>query len=381
MTVRIIHCHADTAGRRNVLAAATTGFSEFTVRNGGVPERILCRVGVRENQLTNLNEPIDLGSYVRMLEVAAVDTGNDNFGLWYGQQFKPEFLGLIGAVAICSPTLGAALANMARFFPYHQQATHTAFSCQGEFARLEYQIMDGSILNRRQDAELTLGMFANVLRHCLGPAWTPEVVQFEHPMPGEWREHRQAFAAPVLFGQRTNAMIFRSDRLRQLMPQGNLRRANACGQELMKISGDAGALSLLNRVKGEIRHYLPEGVPSIESVADSVGMPRWTLQRRLGNYGLSFSDVIDLVRRELAETHVRQSFTRLNDISEILGYSELSAFSRAFRRWFGVSPQRYRVGSNFCAVGSSEAPPGGSKIWHFAHAHRRDSVGSEGGVS
>jgi AraC-like DNA-binding protein len=289
--------------------------------------------------------------------------------LWFGQQFKPELLGLIGAVAISSPTLGAGLVNLARFFPYHQQATHTSFSCHGELARLEYRIMDGGIVDRRQDAELTLGMFVNVLRHCLGAAWTPEAIHFEHPMPGEWREHRQAFGAPVQFGQRTNALIFRSDRLLQPMPQGSLHRANAHCQELKKISGNTGVLSLLDHVKGEIRCCLPEGVPSIEFVAHAVDMPRWTLQRRLGNYGLSFSDAVDLVRRELADTHIRQRFVALSDISDSLGYSELSAFSRAFRRWFGMSPQQFRAGRN-CVVKSSEPAVGRTRLDRFAITHR-----------
>jgi AraC-like DNA-binding protein len=309
-----------------------------------MPQRVFGWVGLSENQMCDINEPIDLGSYVRMLELAAVDTGNDNFGLWFGQQFKPEMLGLIGAVAIASPNLGSGLASMARFFPYHQQATHTAFVCQGQWARLEYRIIDGGIVDRRHDAELTLGMFVNVLRHCLGATWTPEAIHFEHPRPSEFREHQQAFGAPVHFGQRTNALIFRSDRLGQPMPQGCLHRANAYCQELLRISSNTGVLSLLDHVKGEIRSGLPDGVPAIETVADAIGMPRWTLQRRLGNHGLSFSDAIDLVRRELAERHIRQVFVPVSDISHVLGYSELSAFSRAFRRWFGVSPQRFRAG-------------------------------------
>jgi AraC-like DNA-binding protein len=287
--------------------------------------------------------------------------------LWFGQQFQPEMLGLIGAVAIASPTLGSGLESMARFFPYHQQATHTAFICQGDFARLEYRIIDGGIVDRRHDAELTLGMFANVLRHCLGASWAPEAIHFEHPRPSEWREHRQAFGAPVQFGQRMNALIFRSDRLQQAMPRGNLYRADSYCEELMRISGDTGVLSLLDHVKGEIRSGLPEGVPAIESVADAVGMPRWTLQRRLGSHGLSFSGAIDVVRRELAERHVRQRFVPLADISDMLGYSELSAFSRAFHRWFGVSPQRFRAGT--------ACPVSGQKLTRVVQPSRSECRG------
>jgi AraC-like DNA-binding protein len=177
----------------------------------------------------------------------------------------------------------------------------------------------------------------------LGTNWAPEEIHFEHPRPGEWRQHSQAFAAPVYFGQRTNALIFRDDRLSQRMPQGDLRKANSLCDELVKIGGGTGVLSLLDHVKGEIRSRLPEGIPYLETIAAALGLQRWTLQRRLADYGLSFSAAIDLVRRELAERHIRQRYVSILEMSDILGYSELSAFSRAFRRWFGVSPQKLRA--------------------------------------
>jgi AraC-like DNA-binding protein len=335
--------HSLGRSRRNVLAAATTGFKDFMARYGADAERVFDYVGLAEDQLSDANLPLDLGSYVRMMELAAVDTGNDNFGLHYGQQFKPEMLGLIGAIAIASPTLGAALANMAALFPYHQQATHTAFTRHGGLMKFEYRIIDGGIVERRQDAELTLGMVSNVFRHCLGPGWTPEEIHFEHPKPADWREHGHAFSSPVHFGQGTNALVVRGDRLHQPMPHGNLHKANLLRDKLVHVSSGLGVLSLLNHVKGEIRSRLPEGIPYVEDVADAIGLPRWTLQRRLTDYGLTFSDVIDLVRRELSGRHIRQRYVTLIEMSDLLGYSELSAFSRAFRRWYGLSPQKFRA--------------------------------------
>jgi len=338
---RLAHCH--TTGRRHVLAAATTGFIDFLSKNGGAADKVCASVGIGEDQLRDINQPLDLAAYVQMMELASADTRNDNFGLWFGQQFQPEDLGLIGGIAIASPTLGAALSNLARLFPYHQQVTHTAFRRHGEFLSLEYRIVDGGIVERRHDAELTLGMFVNVLRHCLGSRWAPAEVHFEHLRPADWREHSQAFLAPVRFGQTTNALLFTDDGLHQRMPHGNLQRANSLSQQLVGIGGNVGTLSLLDHVKGEIRTHLPGGVPSVHAVAEAVGLPRWTLQRRLSEYGLCFSDVIDLVRRDLAARHIQQRYVPVVEMSELLGYSELSAFSRAFCRWFGSSPQKFRA--------------------------------------
>jgi AraC-like DNA-binding protein len=311
--------------------------------NGGAADEVLARVGLSEDQLSDINFPLDLGSYVRLMELSALWTGNDNFGLWYGQQFKPQMLGLIGAISMASPTLRLALENLARLFPYHQQATRVALTRHGEFISFEYRIIDGGIIERRQDAELTLGMLMNVFRHCLGTDWAPEAILLEHPKPIGWRQHSEAFSAPVQFGRHTNALIIRNDRLHQRMPQGDLRKAHQLCDELVRIGGSTGVVSLPDQVKGEIRSRLPDGIPYVECIADALRLPRWTLQRRLSDYGLSFSDAIDQVRRELAERHIRQPDVSMLEMSELLGYSELSAFSRAFRRWFGVSPQKFRA--------------------------------------
>lgn len=324
--------------QHNILAAAASGVAGFIVGQGGCPDDVFHRAGVEEKALGRPDLALDLGAYVAMMEVAAGATGNDNFGLLFGRQFQPERLGLIGRIALSAPTLGAALDHLARLFPFHQQATETRFVRDGGLLRLEYRILDGRIVERRQDAELTMGMFANVVRAGLGPSWMPEEVHFEHPRPEGWRQHESLFEAPAHFGQRTNALVLRDRDLDRRMPGGDMARLTALCGTLVDIAGDTGAPALLDRVKAEVRARLPEGYPYVEDIADTLGIARWTLQRRLTEEGLSFSDLVEQVRRELAAVYIRQRHVPIADIGALLGYSEVSAFSRAFRRWFGVSP-------------------------------------------
>jgi AraC-like DNA-binding protein len=340
--VSMAECTAAPARRRRVLSAAATGLGRFIAENGGDAASIFADSGVDEQQLSQTRQALDLAAFVGLLERAAMHTGHENFGLWYGQQFKPEMLGLLGGVAMSAPTLGDALRQLAMLHGYHQQATMTHFTGKAGMLQLHYRILDGSIIERRQDAEATLGKFVNVFRHCLGSLWTPDEIHFEHPRPSAWREHEAAFAAPVFFGQRTNAVIFRDDSMHRPMPQADRRKLARLRAELMRLGGDTGTVPLLDRVQGEIRSLLPDGLASIENVSDNLHMARWTLQRRLAGHGLSFSDMVDLVRRTLAIHYIRQPSVPVMAIAEILGYSELSAFSRAFRRWFGSCPSRFR---------------------------------------
>ena len=111
-------------------------------------------------------------------------------------------LGLIGYAAVSAPTLGAALETFVQLFAHHQQSTLMALSDdQPGYVRLDYRIEVPDIVARRQDAELSLGMFLNIIRECCGSSWAPEEVHFEHPKPEAWKEHENAFDAPVFFSQ------------------------------------------------------------------------------------------------------------------------------------------------------------------------------------
>jgi len=100
---------------------------------------------------------------------------------------------------------------------------------------------------------------------------------------------------------------------------------------------------LIDRVDAEIRARLPEGPPRLGDVAAALGLPRWTLQRRLSASGVAFSDRLDTVRRDLARAYLCQDAMPLTDVAFSLGYSEQSAFTRAHRRWFGYPPASTRA--------------------------------------
>lgn len=327
---------------RAVLAAATHGVDGFIAQKGGNAGRVLATVDLPEQALGARDLAVDLATYCALMELAAQDTHDGNFGLWFGQQFQPEALGLIGDITLASPTIGTALDNLSRLFPYHQQATKARCWFDGTLMHLDYRILDGQIVARRQDAELTMGMFVNLLRRLLGPAWVPDEVHFEHPRPEAANEHEQAFGAAVYFGQPTNSVLFRPPDLEQRVSGGDLGRVTHLRGELQALTGGPGTPSLLSRTKGEIRRSLSNGPPHIEQIAQALDLPRWTLQRRLADQGLSFSQAVEHVRQDLARLYLAQPHIPLADIAHLLGYSEVSAFSRAVSRWAGTSPARLR---------------------------------------
>ena len=149
--------------------------SQFIEARGGDVDRIFGRADIAPDTAGSPTLKLELKSYCQLFEVASAVTKWDNFGLWFGNQFQPRDLGFWGYSAISAPTLGGALSNLVDLFHFHQQSSSMSLRRgQDGLMRLEYQIEAPDIVERRQDAELSLGMFLNIFRDCLGQHWVPE---------------------------------------------------------------------------------------------------------------------------------------------------------------------------------------------------------------
>ena len=329
----------------SVLASAATGLVKFIEREKGDVDRIFGHAGISPEMAGSPTLQLSLSSYCRLFEESARLTRNNNFGLWFGNSFEPRDLGLWGYAALSAPTLGAALDTLVDLFPLHQQSSSMGLVASNDgLVRLEYKIEAPQIVERRQDAELSLGMFLNLIREAMGSSWAPEEVHFEHPKPEGWREHERAFAAPAFFSQPTNAIVFRPQILHHAMPGSDPRLMSAMRLCLERLSErNAVRFSVADRVRTAVRARLPEGFPPIEAIAAELRLPLNAIQRELHFDGLSYSTLVETTRRDLALSYVRQRQLSFSEIAFLVGYSELSAFSRAVRRWTGLSPRALRA--------------------------------------
>jgi AraC-like DNA-binding protein len=327
-----------------VLASAATGMVGFINHMGGDVDRIFGSARIAPDMAGSPTLKLRLSAFCRLFEEAARQTKHGNFGLWFGNQFQPRDLGFWGYAAVSSPTLGCALQNFVELFAYHQECSSMSLAAgDDELVRLEYQIGTPAIVERRQDAELSLGMFLNLIRECCGSRWAPEEVHFEHPKPLEAKEHEMAFNAPVYFSQATNALLFRPEILARPMPARDSRLMDMMRMCLIELSSRTTAdIGIFDRIRTAVRARLAQGPLSLEDIADEVHLPITVLNRELSANNASFKLLVEDVRRDLAISYMKQRQLPLSEIALLLGYSELSAFSRAFRRWTGRSPRTFR---------------------------------------
>ncbi|WP_339114924.1 AraC family transcriptional regulator [Thioclava sp. GXIMD2076] len=329
-----------------VLAAAATGIDGFIRRYRLCPDSFFGSLGFAPETAAQPMSRMDLDLYCRMMELGAERSGDVNFGLAYGQAFTPEMLGLIGYIAINSASLGDAAQNLAAYFPWHQQGTATGFRAQDDLSWISYRVAPDRVRMRDQDALVTLGMFRNVLRHAGGEDWAPELIELEQADNGTRAEIEAAFGAPVRFGRPTNALVFRSADQGLAMPKadGTLQQLLRCNLQALSLRETGPCVT--EAAAEVIRLHLKDTTLDLDLLSDRMGMPRWTLQRRLQDCGTSFARLVEETRREQACRYLEGSGLSISLIAEELGYSEPSAFVRAFRRWENTSPSQYRKAFN-----------------------------------
>ncbi len=332
--------------RSTVLAAAATGVVETMCngRNGGVDvESVFAHARLSVDTILDPYAEIGLKQYCDLFEAASKATDDDNFGLRFGQAFEVQHLGLIGYIAVNAPTLVMALRKLVEYFPTHQTQSFLRVTPYRGLLCLSYQVLDPRIQLRRQDAELSLGMFCNMFRYCLGSRWTPVEIWFEHHKPDHAVEHERCFGSPVKFGERTNGIVFRPEVLETPVPHADPYLLRLLEQPVRAIQRrHAHPAYPRALIAQHVQQRLGSAHCAVADVASDLGMSLPAFKRTLRDNNIQFSAVVKKVRKDLALEYVGSTDMSLTEIALSLGYSEQSALSRAFRCWTGLSPRSYR---------------------------------------
>lgn len=248
---------------------------------------------------------------------------------------------LIYASRSCA-TLGEAYATTIRFLRIIHDAAAIRMDVDGDEARL-FLRPSAPIRLPRQAREFMFAMLMLHGRKSCGEVWSPRIVRFEHESPGDLAPYEQIFGAPIEFGAPVSEIRF--DRALLDKP---LIAADAALYAVIQKHAEEMLRRIprldepTDRVRQCVATMVCEGMPAIERVARHVGTSRRSLQRMLRDSGVTYRQLVDDVRRELAVRHVADRARTLPEIAFLLGFSEAPAFHRAFRRWTGMSPGQYR---------------------------------------
>ncbi|MBE2263018.1 MAG: AraC family transcriptional regulator [Burkholderiaceae bacterium] len=278
-----------------------------------------------------------------LLECESLSADN-NFGLRMVELASPSDLGIYGYLLKNAPTVGEALEIACRYYPIFYLGATLRLSVGRRMAKLTYRTKASSALSVRHDNEWSLGFFVHVIRRGTSADWTPASASFTHPAPEDVSEQIQHFGTNLQFGQATNCIEFPADVL--------LCRVNETDPNLLRvlIQHADGLLDrmqteeeLADRVRLLILEHLDSGPGDAAGVARKLRISVSTLKRRLKQDGFSYRELRDGVVRDVSQSALRETQVPISEIALRVGYSELSAFDRAFSRLAGMTPRQCRA--------------------------------------
>lgn len=291
-----------------------------------------------------------LAALGRLARICVARTGCPHFGLLVGKQGGLHSLGLAGLLAKYSPDMGTALHSLVAAMHLHVRGVAMAVTVDGDVVMVNLDLSQPNIEGATQFEDGALAQLYNSMRSLCGPTWLPSEVWLAHSKPQDVRPYRQFFQAPLRFDADQNALVFSRNWMNRRLPGADAELRRLVQKEIDALDADYGE-EFPQQVRSVLRAALLTGHGSAEQVAALFSMHSRTLSRRLRTFGTSFQELVDETRFEIASHMLQHTAVDVTDIAASLDYADTSAFTRAFRRWSGTTPGRWRA-----AYGASELP-------------------------
>lgn len=309
---------------------------------------LLESIGLSSDRETDAAVMLSDTTYYELLErIAGLSDGAVDLPVRVGASMACDDYGAFGLAWKTAPNLRASFARAERYaqlltsvveYEVQQDGSNAYF-----FLHRSGQHRPGLFMSN----EATLASVASISRQVAPQDFSPIEVHFKHAARGSKLSHEKYFGCPVNFQSEMDAILVSSDALSQPNRLGDEGISafllGFLDEELKKYGSEQ---SLLQKVKGVITQSLSDGLPSMSDVARRFGLSQRTLHRRLGEEGVTFQTLLDDARRELAMGLLVNSDYSLAEVSFLTGFSEQSAFNRAFKRWSEQTPASYRDAHN-----------------------------------
>jgi AraC-like DNA-binding protein len=309
---------------------------EFGVR----PSTVLRRAGLAEDALADREARVLFANCAALLDECAKATDRPHFGLLAGARWRLEHVGLPGEITGSCANLGEALETFTTYQWMNSSGGVAFLGREKGTTRLGYAVFEpGLRTGYDQICDMTMAISVRMIRELSGkPAWRPAGLMISRARPGDVAPYRRYFGAPIQFDADTSAIHFPSTFEAIPVPSGDETRRRVLEAKLL----GAGREAMLSKVHRMVRVAMIFGLTNGDAVASAMALPRRTFNRRLADYGTTFHDVLKAVRFEVAQALLLETTLPVSDIAGALGYSESSAFVRAFRHWTKTTPGAWR---------------------------------------
>lgn len=311
----------------------------------GVSCNALARAaGLAEDALSPLPETLTADEYERLLDAGAQLADDPHFGLHVGERVKLGTYNVYGLILLSCRDFGQALQQTLRFESLAHDLGRSTLHVDGALAEYRWQPN-----NPQASRHLVESVFAGIRvfgNWLAGAPLPPAPIYFTHVAPDDLTEYHRIFGADVLFGCERNYASFDAALLQWPVPNADVgmypllqQHAEQLLKEKQRAESDGGIVAL---VRASISRNLAQDRVRLPQIAQELNITQRTLQRKLQEAGLSFQQLLDQTRHELALDYLKQGQLGIAEIAFMLGFQEQSSFNHAFKEWTGLNPGAYR---------------------------------------
>jgi AraC-like DNA-binding protein len=310
---------------------------------GVAPAQLLATVGLRADELVDPDARVPRSAELALWQSATLLTGDDCFGLHLAEALPIDVYGALGFATRGSATLGEAYRRVARFIRVLRSGVALEIVADGAVVRLRHVAPAGEAPPSRHAVEWLMANLVVMARKGVDPAVAPREARFRHPAPARTDEHRRMFGAAVRFAQDHDELALDATLLARPQREAEPALASVLDRHLDEALARLPAAGFLDRIRAALADDLRRGgEPTLDTLARRLHMSSRSLQRRLQHEGTSLQALLAGLRADLAARYLGEADCSISEVAFLLGFSEVSTFHRAFKRWTGKTPAAFR---------------------------------------
>jgi AraC-like DNA-binding protein len=322
-------------------APATNMLWNHLQASGCDPVQLFRQAGITLDIKNDPKARINLHTYNTLWGHAVESLNDPCFGVRMAHYWHPSFMGGLGYAWLASSSLRTAFKRVERFvhvvsegLNIHLEETNRGFNVTVEIA--------DEVITHPQQYDVVLAVLIRMCRINFGDELNAVEVSFQHAMPECHKVFSDYFRSPLIYDASDYRLTLAFADIDRKLPSANKEIALMHDEVLMKYLASIKKGDLVQQIQSLMIEQLPSGKVTDQMIARELHLSERTLQRKLKDKGTSFRQVLESVRKMIAMQYIRDSGNSMTEIAFQLGFSEQSAFSRAFKKWTGKSPVQYR---------------------------------------
>lgn len=303
---------------------------------------LLDAAGVEPEILINPETRIAITVYDRLWRMAVARTGDACMGLHVISHLKPATFHALGLALLTGATIRESLNRLQRYYKIISDEVQVRVVAGKTTTALCFTPFAGRPLPTDASVDAFMAVSIAYARTLDSDRLNPAQVLFMHPPPDCTEAYEKLFRAPVKFSSEDNRIHFFSADILRPLSSANAEIALKNDQIAADYLARFDKSQIEHRVRLRVMESLGAGEPSLENIAQSIGVSSRSLNRHLANRKTSYRRILIDVRKELSQLYLKRNDMSVIEIAFRLGYADSSNFTRAFKQWFGISPSDFR---------------------------------------